>query len=188
MRKYKVLNFILLGVMFFGSLFFAIDYGKDSKYIEVLTSLSIFVTVLVPVLLKYTKYKMSPRDIFIYLVFLFLLQFLGGIANFYRMISWYDLFAHFLSGIFTIYVAYFILVRAEFDYRKLDSIICFLYFLGVVFLVAGLWEIMEFSFDQLLHINLQHNLETGVRDTMGDMIVASLGGIIGYFGFIFKKR
>ena len=54
-------------------------------------------------------------------------------------------------------------------------------FIFCVFFAAGaacIWEIAEFSIDQLTASNLQHNLDTGVVDTMEDMICGTVGGII----------
>ena len=42
-------------------------------------------------------------------------------------------------------------------------------------MVAGIWEIFEFTCDKLFNKDAQHVLTTGVNDTMKDMIVAILG-------------
>ena len=45
-------------------------------------------------------------------------------------------------------------------------------------LIASLWEFLEYGADTFMHLNVQHNIETGVSDTMEDMLVAFLGSII----------
>lgn len=50
--------------------------------------------------------------------------------------------------------------------------------MGVVALVAVLWEVFEFSYDQIFHGNMQQLIVTGVEDTMWDMIMALIGAMI----------
>ena len=64
-------------------------------------------------------------------------------------------------------------------------------FFGIVFVcfVALIWELCEFGADCLLNMDLQHNLDTGVVDTMEDMMAAFLGGISCLVvSIIYKKK
>ena len=63
----------------------------------------------------------------------------------------------------------------------------FFYLVGFVTFVALCWEIIEFTGDQVFGLNLQHNMETGVLDTMSDMIMGFMGGICSYI-FISKRK
>ena len=45
-------------------------------------------------------------------------------------------------------------------------------------MVASIWEFVEFGTDVFLGMNVQHSLETGVKDTMEDMLVAFAGSMI----------
>lgn len=45
-------------------------------------------------------------------------------------------------------------------------------------MIALSWEVIEYVGDLLFNMNSQHNLETGVHDTMQDIIAALTGGII----------
>ena len=45
-------------------------------------------------------------------------------------------------------------------------------------MVAGAWEFFEFGMDQLTGSNLQHWIETGVEDTMYDMLAAFIGSVL----------
>lgn len=63
--------------------------------------------------------------------------------------------------------------------NKLDKKFIFSVFFCLIFVmgISGLWEIFEFSVDQLFGLDMQNVLYTGVRDTMEDMIIAFVGGI-----------
>lgn len=58
----------------------------------------------------------------------------------------------------------------------------------MVFLSALVWEILEFSGDILLNSNFQHSIDTGVVDTMGDMIAALFGGLISYLIYLKSNK
>ena len=65
-----------------------------------------------------------------------------------------------------------------------------LFIFGIVFISAGLWEIIEYSVDLITASNLQHNKDTGVVDTMEDMIACFVGGILSsiFYGFTLRRR
>ena len=54
-------------------------------------------------------------------------------------------------------------------------------------MVAAGWEIFEFTADNLFGGNAQRALETGVRDTMKDIICALLGSILVVIPYIYKS-
>ena len=53
---------------------------------------------------------------------------------------------------------------------------------------ACIWEIFEFSIDSLFSMNLQHNIDTGVVDTMQDIIACTLGTFISGITYYFKSK
>ena len=60
--------------------------------------------------------------------------------------------------------------------------------MGFVSLVALVWEIFEFWMDSFFQMNLQRTISSGVKDTMGDMIVALLGGFFFFLFYVKKKK
>lgn len=184
-KRYKLFNYFLIFFMIVGSIIVGIQYFLRRKYFSVFTSFTIILTVLFPIFLKNTKFKLSYQDKFIYYIFIFLAQFLGGILNFYKRVSWFDVFTHFISGMVFCYIAFFIMSKLE-KRNNYRSFIYFLYSMGVVALSAVLWEVVEYVGDLVLGTNLQHNIETGVNDTMEDMIVALMGGFIAYIILVVK--
>ena len=181
---YKLLNKILLIIMNIGTIIVAILNFTNNNYSRVMTFVAIFPLLLIPFIINKTKLKLSDKEIFLYYLFILLADFIGCVCNLYNNVSWYDIFVHFLSGMFTFVLATIIYRMISNDNNKLLKI---LFCLGIVALIAITWEVFEFSIDSLAHTNLQHNQDTGVIDTMQDMIVATLGGIISSIYIWIKK-
>lgn len=55
-------------------------------------------------------------------------------------------------------------------------------------MIASLWEFLEYGADTFLKMNVQHSIETGVSDTMEDMLVAFLGSIIVSILYIIESK
>ena len=53
---------------------------------------------------------------------------------------------------------------------------------------ACIWEIFEFSIDNLFNMNLQHNIDTGVIDTMKDIIACTTGAFISGLSYYFYRK
>ena len=181
---YKLLNKILLIIMNIGTIIVAILNFTNNNYSRVMTFVAIFPLLLIPFIINKTKLKLSDKEIFLYYLFILLADFIGCVCNLYNNVSWYDIFVHFLSGMFTFVLATIIYRMISNGNNKLLKI---LFCLGIVALIAITWEVFEFSIDSLAHTNLQHNQDTGVIDTMQDMIVAMLGGIISSIYIWIKK-
>ena len=62
-----------------------------------------------------------------------------------------------------------------------------LFVLGITFMVAGLWEIFEFTTDNIFSKDAQKVLTTGVTDTMKDIVSAFLGSLIIIISYIYEK-
>lgn len=181
---YKLLNKILLIIMNIGTIIVAVIEFSNNNYSRVMTFVAIYPLLLLPFIINKTKFKLSEQEVFLYYLFILLADFIGCVCNLYNTVSWYDIFVHFLSGIFTFVLATIIFRLISKDNNKLLKI---LFSLGMVALIAIMWEVFEFSVDSLIHTNLQHNQDTGVIDTMQDMIVALLGGIISSIYIWIKK-
>lgn len=182
MKKWNKLLISLLLLLNSGYLLKLILSGNESR---ILVTVSLYLTVWIPTVLRHLiKVKIPPHMEFVYLIFVFLAQFLGSVVNLYASIYWFDSFTHFVSGILTAVFAIAIL----FWFQKYDSqSILFNIFFMIAFslMVASLWEFFEFTSDRLLGGDTQKVLTTGVTDTMKDMIVAFLGAILTsvYYGY-----
>ena len=119
-------------------------------------------------------------------MFVFLAYFLGSIIDLYHKISFYDTLMHFTSGILSSLLALDILKR-ENVIEKNNLFITLLFVLGFTFLISGLWEIFEFTTDNIFGKDAQKVLTTGVSDTMKDIISAFLGSLIIVVSYIYEK-
>lgn len=151
------------------------------------------------------KWKISiPSTMYmIYIIFLYAAIFLGEVRDFYYRIPHWDTILHTFSGA-ALGALGFSVVSLLNKQEKLNVNLspffvalfsfCFAITMGVI------WEIYEFSFDGLLHLNMQKfALENGVNlvgraalsDTMKDLIVDSIGAlttsILGYISLKYKK-
>lgn len=182
MNKWNKLFISLLLLFNSGYLLYLIMSGNQSR---ILVTLSLYLTVFIPAVIRHSlKVKITDRMEFFYLLFLFFAQFLGSVVNLYSSIYWFDSFVHFASGILTAVFSLAIL----FWFHKYDSktvLFNIFFMIAVSLMAASFWEFFEFTCDRLLGGDAQKAIETGVFDTMKDMIVAFLGSLLTsiYYGY-----
>ncbi len=184
----KKLNNVLI---FLSSLISACIFVKDlniGAYDRLLSSASIILVLLIPrIVNKIFKAKLSDSLEFVYILFIILAQLLGSSLNFYNKIWWYDIFAHFLSGIFVTILALVVMKWFK-GYDGKNKYFNILFILSFSLMVASLWEFLEFGADTILNMNVQHSIETGVKDTMEDMLVAFLGTLIVVISYLVEDK
>ncbi len=160
--------------------------GSEDIY-GILIQLSVIPIIFAPLLIeKIFSIKINTYLSTIYVIFITLAHFLGSIVDLYHEIYWYDSFTHFLSGIVVSFFATYLLVVFK-KYDKKSIIFNILFIFGISFLVAGLWEMFEFTSDKLFGKDAQNVLTTGVDDTMKDMIVAFLGTLLYVVLYIYEE-
>lgn len=105
-------------------------------------------------------------------------------------IAWFDLFVHFLAGAsfgLTGLIFYFGLVRETGQKVAPTFLQGLLVALVATIIAGGLWELFEFSIDQYWATSFSVKqlviLKTGLRDTAGDLLADTLGGV--FAGLIF---
>lgn len=180
---FKFYNMLLIIVMSVATILVALTEFNSINTTRFITFIIIYPMLFATLLLK--KIKIDDSKIFLYLIFIFVADFLGCVINLYNTVSWFDLFAHFLSGIFTFVLG--LIIYDKIAKRDNNKILKILFCLGIVGIIIVVWEIIEFTGDNLIGANLQHNIDTGVVDTMQDMIVALLGGLLATIYSFFKK-
>ena len=57
-----------------------------------------------------------------------------------------------------------------------------------VLMIASLWEFLEYTTDIFLKMDVQHNIDTGVNDTMEDMLVAFIGSVIVSINYLLNNN
>ena len=175
MNKLKIINtgFIVLyiGIMFFQLM----NYGSTMTTSKILTTLAVIPVTAGPFLIKkILKYEMSETLKIFYYLFILISLILGSILGWYYKISWFDLFAHLISGIVVMVVALIILKKNHLLRKELMWFhIIFMIAFGLM--IASFWE---FASDKILGGDTQWVKETGVDDTMGDMLIAFFRSIL----------
>ncbi len=174
----KKLNNVLI---FLCSLAAACFFVKDiniGAYDRLLGDITIPLVLLLPrIFKKIFKIKITDAMELVYIIFIILAQFLGSVVNLYNTTWWYDLFAHFISGVLTSILA--LVIMDWFGvYNEKKKGFNFLFIICFTLMVASIWEFLEYGTDTFLKMNVQHSIETGVSDTMEDMLIAFLGSII----------
>ena len=157
---------------------------------KTLTVLCILPLIMVPYLLDKIKvYHMDEFLMFFYYLFLLLALVMGSVLKFYYRIWWFDLFTHFISGLATSIVAFILLEKNKLVNKKYKWFGFMFIILFTISIAAG-WEYFEFFSDKLFNGDSQWVFETGVDDTMTDMLIATLAGVLSslYYLYYLKKK
>lgn len=153
---------------------------------NILVILSYYGLLLIPFIIKKFKIELPSLIETIYFVFIIVACLLGSVLKFYGIIYWFDSFVHYISGMLTAVLAFIILIKLG-KFKDKDLAFNILFMILVTLSVAVLWEMFEFTADNLLGGDAQKVLETGVTDTMKDMICAFLGSCLISIMYIFEK-
>ena len=174
----------IMWVMFLSIIIAAIYSIILQNYLTLFTSLIVGLILLIPYFFKW-KYSLSiPMEVeLIVLVFIYATLFLGEALAFYHHFWWWDILLHAGSAIIFGFMG-FIVLYYLYAHRQIKSKPYMLALFSFSFAIAigVVWEIFEFFMDISFGLNMQ---KSGLIDTMGDLIVDSLGALlasgIGYF-------
>ena len=146
----------------------------DKGIVIFLKDFSIVLTVSLPFILKKLfKLDMGEMLTFIWIVFIFLAHYLGVSLELYNKWVYFDKVTHSMSGVLSGVVAVLILEKNKPNNLFFNII----FILSFTWFCAGLWEVFEFTCNHFFGGDAQKVVETGVNDTMWDMIVAFIGSI-----------
>ncbi len=180
----KKLNIFLIIITLICSAFTIIG-ELDRGIIIILKDSSIILTVFLPYIIeKIFKIKINDGCKTIWIIFIFLAHYLGVTAEYYNKWEGFDKITHTISGILSAYVAAIIL---QYNKSKKQTF-NILFILSFTWLCAGLWETFEFTCNYLFGGDAQRVTQTGVSDTMWDMIVAFIGSIIFSVYYVIKTK
>ena len=111
-------------------------------------------------------------------VFVYMSLFLGDVQGYYARFWWWDIVLHtgsgFLLGILGFLLVYVLNEKEDIEldlHPKFIAFFAFIFAMGM----GSVWEIFEFSMDQLFGMNMQ---KSGLVDTMWDLIVDGVGALI----------
>lgn len=182
----KIINYILLIVMCIASFSLMIYRVSQGRLGRVPTDIAIYFVLLIPLILK-RFIKIDEKDKLEFYIFIFIAEFLGCIVNLFKYISWFDTLSHFVSGIYFFIIGLKVL-RTINKYDEKNTFFNILFAIAISLSSACIWEIFEFSIDNLFNMNLQHNIDTGVIDTMEDIIACTTGAFISGLSYYFYRK
>ena len=131
-------------------------------------------------------FKIKPVITLLYLIFGFIAIFLGSQLHLYKTTSWFDAMTHFIWGVLSGFMALFILDKLKmFEQKNMLFNVLFIFVFSLA--TSGLWEIFEFTIDNLLGEDMQRRA-TGVYDTMKDIIVTLFGNVLFILSFCYEYK
>ena len=112
------------------------------------------------------------------IIFIFAAIFLGELSDFYERFWWWDKLLHMTSGLlfgmFGLYLIWVLNNNERIDLELSPRFMC-LFAFTFALSVGTIWEIFEFGMDNLFGLNMQ---QTGLDDTMSDLMIDALGAFI----------
>jgi hypothetical protein len=174
---YVTLTLIIQALLVIGLVLFVLRRDWENVFLTVLV---IGLTLLPALVWRQYRIVIPPEFQLISAAFVFLSLFLGSAADWYYKYWWWDAVLHTGSGFLLGIVGFIVLFLMNGTNRLPQGIRpAFLCFFGVTFAVflGVLWEIFEYVVDQFTTANMQ-STETGVVDTMHDLIVDTIGAVI----------
>lgn len=187
MKKIKKINILLIIISLFINTICLILTLLGKYNSNILICFSFYVLVFIPFILRKMKLNITEIIELMYLLFLILASLFGSILHFYGLIYWFDSFTHYISGILTALLGFMILIGFD-KYNEKDYLFNIIYIILFSLAVAALWEIFEFTADNLLNGDAQRVLETGVTDTMKDIICAFMGSVLISFCYLYEYK
>jgi hypothetical protein len=186
---YLTLTLVIQAMLVIGLVLFVLRRDWENVF---LTALVIALTLVPAFLDRRYRIILPPEFQFMAVLWVFLTLYLGSARDFYYRFWWWDAVLHtgsgFLLGLIG-FIALFLLNRTKrIPEGMTPGFVCFFAVTFSVFL-GVLWEVFEYVVDRIApHINMQSN-ETGVVDTMHDLIVDTLGAVvIAAMGWAYLKK
>ncbi|WP_042455726.1 hypothetical protein [Neobacillus dielmonensis] len=173
----KKLVILLSGLYVIFMAYLAFSYYDQHETFKASVAIGGIVCGAIPLLLAaFTKLQFNLPIVISYLIFLVGSQYLGSIRGWYGL-GWWDTFLHAISGMILAFTG--IALYERLIHRTAGDAISpwfiFLFTLGFAVLGGVLWEVYEFSSDQLFGMTLQGG---GNKDTMIDLISDTVGGLL----------
>ena len=194
MNKTQKNIIILIYILYYIFLFIATYISIKYKYPNtIIAPIAAITCLLLPLLFKYFKLKITFNMYLFNILFVFISNIWGSILNGYS-IPYFDKLLHFSSGILLTNLSFmiFTLLISKLHLNKNETLLCVLFINSLNMMIAVIWEFIEFGCLIFLNNDAIHHYSSGVYDSMQDMLVAFVGGILVtivlYYDFKKKKK
>lgn len=191
-RFHRLLLVVLEGVMAAE----LIGLASAGRWMVFALTALLMIVIAAPVLFKGRLGVPIPSELHIFAaLFIFATLFLGEVLDFYNRLWWWDLVLHgsagILLGLLGFLFVYLVNENELVDVRMRPSFVAlFAFFFSVG--AGAIWEIFEFSMDQLFGLNMQKAMlgdPSGLTDTMWDLIVDTAGAaVMAGLGYLYMRR
>lgn len=175
----KKLNYVMIFLFLSIDIWYVVDQLVRGDTSRLLVAAAVIPVLLGPWLIKKIfHYEMNDALTFVYLLFTFCCVILGSVLNLYNRpeTQGFDKLTHFISGFLTSFLALIVLKHSKIKNSPMWFNMIFILVFSMA--IGAFWEYLEFASDNILGGNTQHYLETGVGDTMWDMIVAFFASLL----------
>jgi hypothetical protein len=145
-------------------------------WVWILGSVLAIIISLIPTVLKRNFNVTLPWMLDFLIVFALFLHIGGGVLNAYHTIPLYDKFAHFISSILVTFLAFISIYILDkyWDGLHMDKYAMAFFVVITAMALGVVWEFYEWGTDLVFGTNEQW----GLQDTMSDLLVDTIGGII----------
>jgi len=191
-RLHLILLIVLEAIMAFE---LAAFIGRG-RWLPAFATLALMAVIGAPALFRRKLSVTVPSEIQIFAtLFIFAALFLGEIQDFYDRFWWWDLALHGTSGVqlglLGFLFVYLVNENELVDVSMKPSFVAlFAFFFSVG--TGAIWEIFEFSMDQIFGLNMQKPAfgdPSGLTDTMADLIVDTVGAaLMAGLGYLYMRR
>lgn len=173
---------ILLKIVLINGASLALYQGRIQVAVE---SILILLITFLPLLLgRRFQVKIPPEFELLAILFVFASLFLGEVHDYYTRYWWWDMVLHAGAGLLLGILGFLLVyVLNEKDDVHVNLTPGFMGFFAFTFAMAfgALWEIFEFSMDQMFEMQMQKPMfadPSGLTDTMWDLIIDGVGAMI----------
>lgn len=159
----------------------------ENDWMTTFVAFSTFLVTLLPWYLSKGYHLRLPIGFeFIIVAFVYATLFLGEVHNFYFKFWWWDIALHTGAGLAFGFIGFLILYSFyRVDKFQAPPILIAVLSFCVSMAIGAIWEIFEFSMDQIFGMNMQ---KSGLMDTMWDLIVNTIGALIASIsGYLYLK-
>ncbi|MCM1991960.1 hypothetical protein [Oceanirhabdus seepicola] len=168
---------------------FAIIYNTfNFNIVRILASLALIGITYIPLLIKKLfKVNFNYEPVAICLVFSYFAIFIGTILGGYGTFKRWDTFMHSISGVIfmMLFLMLLFIVFHRYNAVQVPLWVYFVFAFALSLTTGIVWELYEFGLDQFFGMNTQHAIDTGVFDTMKDVVCNTTGALAS--SFIFYK-